>query len=454
MAKQSNQKTKLLILWRELLRRGDEEKPIPTNQLIETLAREGVSAERKSVYADMEALREFGLDVQFRKGKDAGWFVGQREFELAELKLLVDAVQSSRFISRRKSAALIRKLEGLTSVHQARQLQRQVYVDRRVKTMNESIFYNVDRLQGAIAGNRAVTFRYFEYNAGRERVFRRAGERYRLTPYGLIWDSENYYLAGWDELRGEVRHYRVDKMADIVVSKSKGHPRGEWTAEGYARKHFGMFSGRPCQLRLRCENRLAGVVIDRFGLEVSLVPDGPDHFTASVDLVVSPPLWGWLFGLGPGVEVRSPSWAVEEFAARLEEEKTDIRLVALLDTLEYLKRGGRVSASVALVGGLLAIKPVVAVQDGLVEVIGKARGSKNGHNLLVREIQNGGGIDVSRPLATGFTGLDDRILRKYIQDAGWLWEDLVSEVPVYEVGSTIGTHAGPGAIAVAFFSQE
>ena len=137
MAKQSNQKTKLLILWRELLRRGDEEKPIPTNQLIETLAREGVSAERKSVYADMEALREFGLDVQFRKGKDAGWFVGQREFELAELKLLVDAVQSSRFISRKKSAALIKKLEALTSENQARQLRRQVYVDNRVKTGNE-----------------------------------------------------------------------------------------------------------------------------------------------------------------------------------------------------------------------------------------------------------------------------------------------------------------------------
>ena len=270
-------------------------------------------------WGELEALGELGLDVQNVRGKTAGWFVGEREFELAELKLLVDAVQSSRFISRKKSAQLIAKLEGLTSVHQARQLQRQVYVDRRVKTMNESIFYNVDRLQGAIAGNRAVTFRYFEYNAGRERVFRRAGDKYRATPFGLVWDSENYYLAGWDELRREVRHYRVDKMADIVVSKTKGHPRGEWTAEGYARKHFGMFSGTPCRLKLRCEDRLAGVVIDRFGLEVPLIPDGEGYFTVTVDLVVSPPLWGWLFGLGPGVEVLAPDWAAADFAGRLEQ---------------------------------------------------------------------------------------------------------------------------------------
>ena len=185
--------------------------------------------------------------------------------------------------------------------------------------MNESIFYNVDRLHGAIAANRVITFRYFEYNAARERVFRRAGDKYRATPFGLVWDSENYYLAGWDELHKEVRHYRVDKMADIFITGMKGRDRGDWDPEGYARRHFGMYAGRPCPLRLRCENRLAGVVIDRFGLEVSLVPDGEGHFTATVDVVASPPLWGWLFGLGPGVEVLEPGWAAEDFAGRLEE---------------------------------------------------------------------------------------------------------------------------------------
>lgn len=318
MAQTANYKRKLLILARLLLERSDEEHPVSRQEMQEELERWGLSAERKSIYDDMEQLAELGLDVHSRKGRGGGWYIGQREFELAELKLLVDAVQSSRFLTKRKSDALIGKLEGLTSVHQARQLQRQVYVDRRVKTMNESIFYNVDKLQGAIAANKVVTFRYFEYNARRERVFRRDGARYRLTPYGLIWDSENYYLAGWDELRKEVRHYRVDKMADISLTGLKGHPQGEWTAEGYARKHFGMFSGTPCRLKLRCEDRMAGVVIDRFGLDVSLIPDGEGYFTASVDLVASPPLWGWLFGLGTGVEVLGPDWAVEEFRSRLE----------------------------------------------------------------------------------------------------------------------------------------
>ena len=319
MAQTANYKRKLLILARLLLERSDEEHPVSRQEMQKELERWGLSAERKSIYDDMEQLRELGLDVHSRKGRGGGWYIGQREFELAELKLLVDAVQSSRFLTKRKSDALIGKLEGLTSVHQARQLQRQVYVDRRVKTMNESIFYNVDKLQGAIAANRVITFRYFEYNAARERVFRRDGAKYRVTPYGLIWDSENYYLAGWDELRKEVRHYRVDKMADISLTGLKGHPQGEWTAEGYARKHFGMFSGTPCRLKLRCEDRMAGVVIDRFGLDVSLIPDGEGYFTASVDLVASPPLWGWLFGLGTGVEVLGPDWAVEEFRSRLEE---------------------------------------------------------------------------------------------------------------------------------------
>ena len=319
MARQNGQKTKLLFLYKLLLERGDEDNPISTPELIEALAARDIPAERKSIYRDMEALQDFGVDVQFKKGKPSGWFIGQREFELAELKLLVDAVQSSRFITRKKSQALIRKLEGLTSRYQARQLRRQVYVDGRVKTDNESVYYAIDKLHAAIAGGKAVTFRYFEYNVRRERVFRREGERYRLTPYGLIWDSENYYLAGWDELRKEVRHYRVDKMSDIALTGMKGHPRGSWTAEGYARKHFGMFSGTPCRLRLRCEDRLAGVMIDRFGLEAALIPDGPGHFAAVVDLVVSPPLWGWLFGLGAGVEVLEPDWAAEQFAQRLEE---------------------------------------------------------------------------------------------------------------------------------------
>ena len=319
MARAANQKKKLPVIAGFLLRNSDEEHPVSTARLLEELGKWDITAERKSIYDDMEQLRQLGMDVQLRKGRDGGWFVGQREFQLAELKLLVDAVASSRFLTQRKSDALIHKLESLASAQQARQLQRQVYVDRRAKTMNEHIFYNVDKLHTAISDGKMVTFFYFEYNMRKQKVYRRGGERYRVTPLGLIWDSENYYLAGWDEIRQDLRHYRVDKMDNIVVTAIHGSGRKEWDPEGYARRHFGMYAGRACRITLRCAASLAGVVLDRFGQETMLIPDGADAFTVTVELVVSPPFWGWLFGLGAGVTVTAPQWAAQEFQRRLEE---------------------------------------------------------------------------------------------------------------------------------------
>ena len=225
MPRSANQKLKLLILKDYLERQTDEDHPVSTAQLIGELERHEISAERKSVYDDMAALQQYGLDVQNRKGRSPGWFIGARAFELPELKLLVDAVQSSRFITRKKSGALIRKLEGLASVHQARQLQRQVFVDRRVKTMNESIYYSVDKLNTALSSGKQVSFQYFDYNVRKERVFRREGQRYVVSPLGLVWNSENYYLVAFDQKHEETRHYRVDKMAGLVRKPAgTGHP--------------------------------------------------------------------------------------------------------------------------------------------------------------------------------------------------------------------------------------
>lgn len=318
MAKGAGQKLKLPTIRRILEERSDEEHPMTVGELIAALEAEGISAERKSIYSDLAALAELGVDVQCRKGENPGWFIGERTFQLAELKLLVDAVQSCKFITQKKSGQLISKLESLTSKHLARTLQRQVYVAGRVKTMNESVYYSIDTLHAAIAQGRAVKFRYFEYNVRKERTFRRGGAEYAVSPYGLIWDSENYYLAGYDHLHRETRHYRVDKMAGLAISDEPRQGDGrEFDVAAYAQKHFGMFSGREGRVRLRCENRMVGVVLDRFGREVILTPDGEDHFTVTVEAVVSPQFLGWVFGLGDAVELLSPDWARAAYLEQL-----------------------------------------------------------------------------------------------------------------------------------------
>ena len=320
MAKSPNQKTKLLHLARMLLRQTDEDHPLTVAQIIQELERQGIKAERKSVYDDLEALRLFGLDVQSRKGKAPGWFVGAREFELPEVKLLMDAVQSSRFITQKKSDILIRKLESLASVHQARQLQRQVYVSGRIKVMNESIYYNVDKLHTAIAGQKAITFKYFDYDIDRKKVFHREGRRYLVSPYGLIWNSENYYLVAFDHANRDMRHYRVDKMTEIAITglaREGKEQYPDFQLAQYGQKHFGMYSGREVKVTLRGRRDKAGLVRDRFGQEVILIPDGPDHFTVTLPVVMSPQFFGWLFGLDGGLTLVGPHEAVYAYRQRL-----------------------------------------------------------------------------------------------------------------------------------------
>jgi len=320
MAKSANQKTKLLHLHHMLLRQTDEDHPLTVAQLIEGLARQDIKAERKSIYDDLEALRLFGLDVQCRKGKTPGWFVGEREFELPEVKLLMDAVQSSRFITQKKSDVLIRKLENLASVHQASQLQRQVYVSGRIKVMNESIYYNVDKLHAAIAGQKAITFKYFDYDISRKKVFRQEGKRYVVSPYGLIWNSENYYLVAFDHSHRELRHYRVDKMAELVVTSLDREGKDQYPdfqLAQYGQKHFGMYSGQEMRVTLRGRRDKAHLVWDRFGQDIIMAPDGEDHFTVTLPVVISPQFFGWLLGLNGSVTLTGPKDAVAAYRRRL-----------------------------------------------------------------------------------------------------------------------------------------
>ena len=314
-------KPRILYLLKILLERTDEEHPLSTTQLIGILNEEyGISAHRTTITKDIAALVEYGLDIVTIHSTQSKYFVASRKFELPELKLLVDAVQSSRFITRRKSDALIRKLEHLASVYQARQLQRQVFVSGRVKVMNESIYFNVDRLHAAIAARRAITFQYFDYDLQRKKVLRRGGQQYAVSPYGLIWNSDNYYLVAYDSANREMRHYRVDKMTGITVTDKPLEGTEQYSAFDiavYGQKHFGMYSGEEMTVTLRGTRAMVGVVLDRFGQDVILVPDGPEHFTVSIPLVLSPQFFGWLFALEPELTLVAPPQAVDQYRERL-----------------------------------------------------------------------------------------------------------------------------------------
>ena len=314
MAKRSGQKLKLLYLMKILLEQTDEGHGLTIAQLAQKLEEWGVSAERKSLYDDLETLQVYGLDVISPQGRGS-YGVGSRLFEVAELKLLVDAVQSSRFITAKKSRELIGKVESLASVYQARQLSRQVFVANRIKTMNESIYYNVDEIHSGIAQNRQIRFHYFDYTVDKQRRFRREGGFYQVSPFALTWDDENYYMVAYDSQAQVIKHFRVDKMVDIAVLEEERDGKRAYAALDmavYARKVFGMFSGEERRVRLRFDSRMVGAVLDRLGRDAVLVPDGPDHFTVTADVVISPQFFAWIFGFHTLAQIVGPQDVVEE----------------------------------------------------------------------------------------------------------------------------------------------
>lgn len=309
MPKSFHQKIKILYLMQAFLERTDKEHPMTMKDLQAYLANAGISAERKTVYDDIENLRVFGLDIVNRREKPSGFYLAHREFELAELKLLVDAVQSSKFITSGKSRQLIRKLEGLASVHQARELQRQVWVENRVKSMNESIYHNIDQIHQAISSDRQICFQYCEWTLSKQLSLKRNGERYRISPWKMIWKDENYYLIGLDEKSGIVKHYRVDKMLKISLEAEARNGREffeSFDEARFAAGTFGMFGGREEAVGLKFENRLVGVVIDHFGQSTMIIGKDENHFSIKVRVNVSGQFFGWLAGLGAGVEITSP----------------------------------------------------------------------------------------------------------------------------------------------------
>lgn len=311
MPKGKNQKFKLYCLAQIMLEQTDEEHYISMPEIIEALAAYDITADRKSLYQDLRDLEKLGIEVEGEAtGNRYHYHVISRFFELPELKLLVDAIQSSKFITERKSNALIKKLERMVSKYEAQKLQRQVYVSGRIKTMNESIYYTVDAIHNAISENRKIKFQYYQWNIKKEMELRHNGAWYHISPWGLSWDDENYYLVGFDSEAGLIKHYRVDKMLHISMSEEKREGSEYFTkldmAE-YAKKSFGMYGGEE-----QTDNSLAGVVIDRFGKDVMMIPTDGNRFTVSVNVRVSRQFMGWVFSLGEKVKIIGPDLVIQQ----------------------------------------------------------------------------------------------------------------------------------------------
>lgn len=322
MSKSANQKRRILYLMRLLWEKTDENHSLTMPQLIQELENYSIHTERKTLYDDLETLRVFGMDILMRREKPAGYYLAGREFELPELKLLVDAVQSSRFITAKKSMELIKKLESLTSRYEAGKLRRQVFVSNRVKTMNESIFYNVDRLHQAILENSEIRFGYFEWTVNREMRLKRNGQKYQISPWALTWDNENYYVIGYEKETGMVKHYRVDKMVSIELAGTKREGKevfSRFDAAGFSKKTFGMFGGEEKELKLRFSDRMIGVVIDRFGKDIPIRQVEEGYFQTRLSVIVSRPFFGWLTGLGTDTEILSPEDVRRKYREYLKE---------------------------------------------------------------------------------------------------------------------------------------
>ena len=313
----AEEKMKILYLMKILLEDTDREHILNASELCDRMqSRYSMACNRKTIYGDVERLRTFGIRVEQVKGDRQGYFISEREFSLPELKLLVDAVQSSKFITKNGSEELIRKLEKLTSRENARKLRRQVFIINRTKTVNEAALHSVDLIHEAMSDNRQIRFHYCEWNVKKELVPRRNGMIYEISPWALTWDDENYYLVGYEESTDKIKHYRVDKMQDMEISE-KGRAGQDkfqnFDLAAFSRKTFGMFGGQDTNVTLSCENRLIGVVIDRFGRDLMIVPKTDGTFRAHVVVTVSPQFFGWVTGIGSGMKIAGPESVRKEY---------------------------------------------------------------------------------------------------------------------------------------------
>ena len=304
---------------------SDEDHPLSTARIISELEEYGIHSERKSIYDDIEKLKDFGYDIISVKSRlGGGYYLASREFELVELKLLADAVLSSKFLTTKKSRDLIKKLEHKASPQDAKRLQRQIIVAGRVKTENESIYYSIDTIHCAIQDNRQIKFVYLDWNLSKRLEPRENGNKV-VSPWALVWKDENYYLVAFDHEDEKIKHYRVDKINKIKITDKKRQGKEHFAAfdmAAYSKMNFGMFGGKETKVKLRFKDEMVGVLLDRFGKDISIRKSATNGWSeTNVDVAVSDQFFGWIFALGGSVVIAGPDEVKMRFKEELEKVK-------------------------------------------------------------------------------------------------------------------------------------
>lgn len=305
----SDSKSRILHIYRILVEETDCEHQITIQQIIDRLSEVGITAYRKTVQSDIRQLREFGFDIECKRSSQNRYYINSNVFTLSELKLLVDAVEASYFITQSKSAELIGKLSDLTSGHNADKLSRHIFLSKRMKSENEEIYEVVDKIHTAINSNRQITFLYYEYDNMKNRVLRNNGNRYQFSPYGMTWEDNKYYVVGYSVKHSKIISFRVDRISDVVVTDNLSFPKPDkFSVADYVGKVFRMYDGEPIvSVTLKCRNKVMKSVIDRFGMDVQTQPLNKEYFTAVVDVSASQTFFGWVFQFGGDIQIMKPA---------------------------------------------------------------------------------------------------------------------------------------------------
>lgn len=313
MRKQNN--IRILELLRYLYLRTDEEHPATIADMLEYLKGKGLQAVRQTVYGDLQDLIAAGIDVVVIKSTQNQYFIGARLFEYPELKMLTDAVASSKVISADKTNELIQKLCQLTSESEAEKLQRLAALSSRIKPHNEKVYYIIDGIQNAILESHQIQFQYYEYTQKKERILKHDGYFYKLDPYALEWKNDHYYLIGYSHKHQGMAHFRVDRLAGVEILESTYIPRPDFDVADYTNKMIDMFaSDHTVRVELLCENRFMKTIMDYYGESVLTFPYDANHFVTQIEVNPSGTFYGWVFKFMGGIKVISPQECVDKMA--------------------------------------------------------------------------------------------------------------------------------------------